>query len=828
MDLNTDKIIQKYFEQKNILVNHQIDSYNYFVDVIIPKIINQYFPVVINFNDSECKIHKIKLSIKKLDIGKPLLIENNGCSKLMTPKIARTRNSTYLCPINVDFSSEITIKEENDLITLKEKHIPNIVIGKIPIMVRSKYCILNQKGSEDECKYDLGGYFIINGNEKVIISQEKIANNLIQVFKNPKNTTKYSHICETRSLDEETFSIPKVSSIKITSKPDIYNNHIRVLLPHMKKEIPIFILFRALGCETDKDIVYHIIDNNNSTIDENILKMLKPSIEEAFEIRTTAEAISYISENINNTYYYVQNEDKKLSYIKETVLTEYLNHLGDDKQKKIFFTGMMVNKLLKCCLGVIPFDDRDSHLNKRFETPGYLMGNLTYQCIHKITKDVKNFVSKEVNSGLWNLNKNYDDIINEINIHKIIKSSYLENILKGAMATGNWGMKVNASKQGVSQVLNRLTYPSTISHLRRVQTPSDNTGKLVPPRKLHGTSWGYICPSETPEGQAVGIVKNLSMTCEISIGNSSEAVRHYIQKYILSFETIDIYTFNKMEYVKVLINGDWIGFTDNPDSLVEDFKIKRKDGLIHHHISIYWDVMTYCIHIYSDGGRPIRPLLVVEDNRLLFNSTINEMLNESKIKWINLINKSINDDTYCIDYVDPYETNNTIICMDMKDIDKKKYTHCEIHPSLILGALASCIPFPHHNQAPRNTYQSAMGKQAVGVHCTNYNNRYDTFSHVLSYPQRPLIETKMMKYLNANKLPNGINVVVAIQTYGGYNQDDSILFNKAAIDRGLFTSTFYRTYKDEERKNQLSGEEENFVNLIKKSYYFQNLVIIQN
>ena len=820
MNFNTDKIIQKYFEQKNILVNHQIDSYNYFVDVIIPKIINQYFPVVINFNDSECKIHKIKLSIKKLDIGKPLLIENNGCSKLMTPKIARTRNSTYLCPINVDFSSEITIKEGDDLITLKEKNIPNIVIGKIPIMVRSKYCILNQKGSEDECKYDLGGYFIINGNEKVIISQEKIANNLIQVFKNQKNTTKYSYICETRSLDEGTFSIPKVSSIKVTSKPDIYNNHIRVLLPHMKKEIPIFVLFRALGCETDKDIVYHIIDNNNSTIDENILKMLKPSIEEAFEIRTTTEAISYISENINNTYYYVQNEDKKISYIKETVLKEYLNHLGDDKQKKIFFTGMMINKLLKCCLGVIPFDDRDSHLNKRFETPGYLMGNLTYQCVHKITKDVKNFVSKEVNSGLWNLNKNYYDIINEINIHKIIKSSYLENILKGAMATGNWGMKVNASKQGVSQVLNRLTYPSTISHLRRVQTPSDNTGKLIPPRKLHGTSWGYICPSETPEGQAVGIVKNLSMTCEISIGNSSEAVRHYIQKYIQSFETIDIYTFNKMEYVKVLINGDWIGFTDNPDTLVKDIKIKRKEGLIHHHISIYWDVMTYCIYIYSDGGRPIRPLLVVEENQLLFDSKINEMLNQSKVKWINLVNKSISNDTYCIDYVDPYETNNTIICMDMNNIEKNKYTHCAIHPSLILGALASCIPFPHHNQAPRNTYQSAMGKQAVGVHCTNYNNRYDTFSHVLSYPQRPLIETKMMKYLNANKLPNGINVIVAIQTYGGYNQEDSILFNKAAIDRGLFTSTFYRTYKDEERKNQLSGEEEKFCSPDKEKLLF--------
>ncbi|MBG02287.1 MAG: hypothetical protein CL470_08465 [Acidimicrobiaceae bacterium] len=821
MNLDTDGIIKKYFSQDNILVNHQIESYNYFVDVIIPKIIYQYFPVIINFNDSSCKIHQIKLNIINLDIGKPLLIENNGCSRLMTPTMARTRNSTYLCPINVDFQTEIMINEGDTIVTLKDKIIPNITIGKIPIMVKSKYCILGQKGIHDECKYDLGGYFIINGNEKVIISQEKIANNQIQVFKNPKNSSKYSHLCETRSLDEGIFSIPKVTSIKITNKSDIYNNHIRVLLPHIKTEIPIFILFRALGCETDKDIIYHIIDNDHSMIDQNILKMLKPSIEEAFNVRTSSEAIIYISKYVNNNYYYVQNEEKKINYIKESILKEYLNHLGNDKQKKIYFTGLMINKLLKCCLGIIPFDDRDSHLNKRFETPGYLLGNLTYQCIHKITKDIRNFVSKEVNSGLWNLNKNYDDIINEINIHKIIKSSYLENILKGAMATGNWGMKVNASKQGVSQVLNRLTYPSTVSHLRRVQTPSDNTGKLVPPRKLHGTSWGYICPSETPEGQAVGIVKNLSMNCEVSIGNSSEPTRYYVNPYIISFKEIDVLQFNKKDHTKVFINGDWIGFTEYPDKIISIFKDKRKNGLIHHHISIFWDTMYQSINIYSDGGRPIRPLLIVEEGKLLYNDKIHQLLKENKYNWKDLVNTSITDKVFCIEYIDPYETNNTIISMKPDELYKNNdYTHSEIHPSLILGALASCIPFPHHNQAPRNTYQSAMGKQAVGVHCTNYNQRYDTFSHVLSYPQRPLIETKMMKYLNADKLPNGINVIVAIQTYGGYNQEDSILFNQASIDRGLFTSTFYRTYKEEERKNQLSGEEEKFCKPEKEKLLF--------
>ena len=811
MATNTDRLIESYFRQKNILINHQIQSYNFYIDEIIPQIIKQYFPIIISFNDPNCEIYKIELSIDNLNIGKPLLVENNGCSKPMTPNMARIRNNTYLSPLIVDFISTIHINEGGVKTILKNKKIPNIVIGKIPIMVRSRYCILNTKENDDECNYDLGGYFIINGNEKVIISQEKVANNLVQVYRNPKNSSKFSHICETRSLSENNYGIPKVVTIKITNRPEIYGNLIKIQLPHMKNEIPLFVLFRALGCGSDKDIVYHIIDNNGSELDENILKMLKPSIEETTDIKTEAEAIIYISKYVNNNYNYVQNEEKKIAYVKESILKEYLNHLGDDKQKKVYFTGYMVNKLLKCYLGVIPLDDRDSYLNKRFDTPGYLLGNLTYQCVHKITKDIRNYITKEVNSGLWNLNKNYDDIINEINIHKIIKYSYIENILKGAMATGNWGMKVNASKQGVSQVLNRLTYPSTISHLRRVQTPSDNTGKLIPPRKLHGTSWGYVCPSETPEGQAVGIVKNLSMNCEVTIGGTSENINHYILPFVIPFNQIDIYSFNKLDSCKVLINGNWLGFTYHPKDLIKKFKECRRKGLINVHTSIYWDTMNYLIKIFSDGGRPIRPLLVIEDGKLLFNEKINNKIINEKIPWNSLTSEIYSKNTFCIEYIDPYETNNSIISVNINEIHKNKdYTHSEIHPSLILGALASCIPFPHHNQSPRNTYQSAMGKQAVCVHCTSYNKRYDTFSHVLSYPQRPLIETKMMKYLNADKLPNGINVIVAIATYAGYNQEDSILFNKASIDRGLFASTFYRTYKDEEKKNQLSGEEERF------------------
>ena len=239
--MSTDNIIKTYFNQKNIIVDHQIKSYNYYVDTIIPQIISQFFPVVVSFNDDNCVIKEVKLDISNIRVGKPLLIENNGCSKLMTPNMARVRNSTYISPITVDFNSFIKIQENGDIIEMEKMKIENILFGKVPIMVKSKYCILNQKGGRDECKYDVGGYFIINGNEKVIISQEKIANNLIQVYKNPKNYSKYSHICETRSLNENTFGIPKVASIKITNKNDIYSNQIRILLPHMKTEIPIFI-----------------------------------------------------------------------------------------------------------------------------------------------------------------------------------------------------------------------------------------------------------------------------------------------------------------------------------------------------------------------------------------------------------------------------------------------------------------------------------------------------------------------------------------------------------------------------------------------------------
>jgi len=796
-DTVIQNIIDKYFEQENSLTSHQIQSYDNFIDVIFPKIISQFFPINLEF-DGDCKIKKLTMDIKNITINPPYYTENNGCSKIMTPNIARLRNFTYSLTITGTVSVLITIRDNQD-IKLPEKEIHNVNITKIPIIVKSKYCTY-KKDILSECHLDPGGYAIINGNEKVLISQEKVAPNLIQIHNISKNASKYSGSAEVRSSNDKTYGINKPISIKITNKDNVLDNKLYISLPHVKIDIPVFVVFKALGCLSEKEMIYFIIDNSNNDIDQVLINIIATSVKEVSHITTEYDALKYISRHIHSNSSFTS--EMKVNYCKNIIQKELLPHL-EDNLSKLYFMGLMINKLLKCHLKIDKPSDRDSYFNKRIETSGLLMGNLTIQGMSKVIKDIKTYLNKEVNSGIWTINNNYIDIINDINISKIIKSGYIENILKGALATGNWGMKNNINKQGVSQVLNRLTFMSTLSHLRRVATPVDSTGKLIPPRKLHNTQWGYICPTETPEGQSVGVVKNLSMMCEITTMIKTDIIYKLLSEYIIPFKDLAIFEYNKLDYTKLLINGAWIGYTEYPEELIQTFKENRSKCHIHPHISIYWSISDYTIYIFTDEGRCIRPLLKVSENLHKIKYE-----NIKDLKWAELF---LPHGGGIIEYIDACETDNSMILMDYKKFNlTNNYTHCEINPCVILGALASCIPFLNHNQSPRNTYQSAMGKQAVGIHATNLNKRYDTFLHVLYYPQKPLINTKMMKYFNFNSMPSGINAIIAIATYTGYNQEDSVIINQGAIDRGLFGSTFYRTYKDEEEKNQLTGDEDIF------------------
>jgi len=794
---HVDHIIHKYFTRENILVNHQIESYNDLIDNILPRIISNIFPINVPVKNSDIKT--IELSVNNLRLERPYYTEKNGCSRVMTPTISRLRKDTYSLKVIVDIMVKHHGSEINEINEIK-----NIILCKIPIIVKSKYCVFKED-IYSECKYDTGGYTIVNGNEKVLITQEKVVPNVIHLYNAPHNNTRYKYLSEVKSLSPECYGVVKTTTIKLTNRPLLYDNSIHIKFPRIKKDIPISVLFRALGCLTDKEILYHIIDNDGSEVDQVITNIFHNSLLNNENIFTEMDAVGYISSHINITNNSF-SDDIKIDYTKTILKKDLLPHLDSD-YKKLHYLGIMINRLLKFSLGLISPSNRDSYLNKRMEVAGVLMGNLIYQGMNKISRDIKLYITKNINPDVLSVKDN--QIINDLNISKIIKPNYIENILKSALATGNWGLKNTINRQGVSQVLNRLTFMSGLSHLRRVSTPIDSSGKLIGPRKLQNTQWGYICPSETPEGHSIGVVKNLSVTCEITSDITPTPIINYLQDHYIDLSEIDIYSLNKNDHTKLFINGDLLGYIVNPTSFVKEFKSLRTNKCIHHHSSIHWEILLNSCYVFTDKGRCTRPLLVGCKD---FDYDLTEFKKKS---WNDILL------TKHIEYIDFHEVENTLISMSFEDVNSpEKYSHYELDPSFILGVLSSSIPFLNHNQAPRNTYQSAMGKQAIGIPMTNCMKRYDTFSHILYYPQKPLVKTKMMDYFHYDSLPSGINVIVAIATYSGFNQEDSVIINQSAIDRGLFSSTFYRTYKDEEKKDQLTGLEDNFCSPDKSKLLF--------
>jgi DNA-directed RNA polymerase II subunit RPB2 len=380
------------------------------------------------------------------------------------------------------------------------------------------------------------------------------------------------------------------------------------------------------------------------------------------------------------------------------------------------------------------------------------------------------------------------------------------------LATGDFGLKqvANSNKVGVAQVMSRQTYVSGLSHLRRVTTPIDKSGKLVQPRKLDNSQWGFLCPSETPEGQSVGVVKNISYMTHITIYNEPCGLYEYVKSYIIPIEKATLQDIS--DNVKLFINGTWVGVTTTAVVLYNYLKTLKYKGIINIYTSIYFDYHNKEIYICNDAGRVVRPIYRVKDNKLLLTDDIITKLKYNELNWDDLLLETSTRDSV-LEYIDPDEQNSILIAMKPEDLmipststSIYRFTHCEIHPSTIFGILASCIPFPEKNQSPRNTYQCAMGKQAMGMYVSNYDSRLDKTSYVLTYPHRPLVDTRIMNLLNLNKIPSGIPVIVAIKSDTGYNQEDSIQFNEGSIKRGLFQAVIYNTDKDEEKNMQ--GDDE--------------------
>jgi DNA-directed RNA polymerase II subunit RPB2 len=834
-DINDDQyietpwsIIEAYFKGQHLerLVRHQLESYNNFVGNQITKTIEMFNPVHIaseqDFNPV-LKKHSLEIFVtfENFSIYRPQIHENNGAIKLMFPQEARLRNFTYASAMTVDINIKYIVRNGKELENVQTFHktLSKIHIGKLPIMLKSSICVLNQYKHVEhthtgECKFDAGGYFIINGSEKTVLGQERAAENNVYCFNVAKNNTKYTWVAEIKSVPDFKCISPKQINMMISSKNNGFGNPICLQLPRVKQPIPLFIVFRALGVISDKEICDKILLNiyDSEETNKNMLSALQASIIEANKHLTQEECIRYITSFAMYTPINMDKETgvkKKQEFTMDILNNDLFPHCQNQIQR-IYFLGYMTNRILQASFEMVPQDDRDSYINKRVDLTGSLLNNLFRNYFNKLVKDMEKQVIREINTGSWKSTDDFDSIINLTNIYKIIKSTTIENGIKRALATGDFGIKhSNSNKVGVAQVLNRLTYVSSLSHARRISTPTDKSGKLIPPRKLHNTSWGYLCPAETPEGQSVGIVKNLAYMTHITIHSDSLPLYEYVMPNVIpidSVTSVDMY-----KKVKVFINGAWVGISHNPQELYLMLKDKKYKGIINIYTSIIFDYKMKEIRVCNDSGRLTRPLLRVKNNNILVTKSIISKITNSELTWDNLLTSSKIEESI-IEYVDPDEQNWSMIATNPKALfnqtgEMYNYTHCEIHPSTMFGVLASCIPFPEHNQSPRNTYQCAQGKQAMGVYVTNYENRMDKTAYVLNYPARPLVDTRIMNMIQLNKIPSGCNVVVAIMTHTGYNQEDSLLFNKGSIDRGLFMTTIYHTEKDED-KQKINGDEE--------------------
>ena len=971
-------IIQSYFTGQHLerLVRHQIESYNNFIEHQTMKTIEMFNDINIkseqDFDPSSGKYRlELFISFSNFSLFRPQIHENNGATKLMFPQEVRSRNFTYASAMTIDINIKFLVRNGVNLETVQTlyKTLPKIHIGKMPIMLKSNICVLTQyKHMENknigECKYDTGGYFIINGSEKTVLGQERAAENKIYIYNISKNNTKYTWSAEIKSVPDFKCISPKQLNLMISSKNNGLGFPIMVQLPRVKQPIPLFVLFRALGVISDLDICKYIILDIEKEDYKELLNGLTASIIDSNTILNQSEALKYITSYVMFTPINMDKETgakKKMEFTNDILENDLLPHCMT-KIQKLYFLGYMTNKLLQANFKWITQDDRDSYVNKRIDLTGTLLNNLFRNYFNKLVKDMEKQIIKEINNGSWKSTEQYMNIINMTNIYKIIKSTTIENGLKKALSTGDFGIKhSNSNKVGVAQVLNRLTYVSSLSHMRRISTPTDKRGKLIPPRKLHNTSWGYLCPAETPEGQSVGVVKNLAYMCHITISSNSEPIYSNVTPFIININEcnpIDLYG-----KIKVFINGCWVGIVNDPVSLYKHLKLKKQEGIINIYTSIVFDYKNGEIRVCNDAGRLTRPLLRVQNNHLILKKDVILKLIKSEFVWDNLLINCKLDESV-LEYIDPEEQAASLVAMTPYDLEKQwikrektteiyKYTHCEIHPSTIFGILASCIPFPEHNQSPRNTYQCldlnedilmssgekkkikdiiigdevvsfnprtlelsntfvirhfiiqnqhsiykitckindskdsiiatddhlfmttngwltvkqirntyksnnikigyyknnipkfcnilsfelqtdnlvcdievesenhsflagnscfmshncAQAKQAMGVYVTNYDNRMDKTSYVLTYPGRPLVDTRIMDMIHINDIPSGFTVVVAIMTHTGYNQEDSLLFNKGSIDRGLFQATIYHTEKDED-KQKVNGDEE--------------------
>jgi DNA-directed RNA polymerase subunit B len=756
-------VIQNILKTEGIARQH-LNSFDEFVDAGLQSIIHEVEKVEI-----ENAEYPYKIQLGKIKLQQPRMMELDGSITHITPAEARLRNISYAAPIMM----EASVIEDGKILESRYVH-----IGDMPVMVKSHGCILHSFTDQKlidhgEDSKDPGGYFIINGSERVIVGLEDLSYNKI-IVDAEKIGGKIVHKAKVYSS-----IVGYRAKLELVMKED---GLIVAKIPGSPVDIPVVTLIRALGLESDKDIASVV------SLVEIIQNQLEGSFEKAGDVPTPKDAIQYISKRIAPGML-EEFQIKRAETLLDWGLLPHLGKHPENRKEKAFFLGEAACKLIELKLGWIEPDDKDHYGNKVIKFAGQMLADLFRTAFRNLVRDMKYQLERSGQKRGLNA------------VAAAIRPGIISDKLNNAIATGNWGR----GRVGVTQLLDRTNYLSTISHLRRVQSPLSRTQPNFEARDLHSTHFGRICPSETPEGSNCGLVKNLALSAIISQNVPSEDV----VETLYNSGVVDLNSANndiKKDGTRIFVDGKLIGFHKNGQELTQTLRTLRRTSKIHPHvgISIYepdQEGATGRLYVNCNAGRVLRPLIIVENDKSLLTDEFLDKISKKLISWNDLIRMGI------IELIDANEEENCYVAFDKGGT--KKFTHLEIFPSAILGAGASIIPYPEHNQSPRNTYESAMAKQSLGFSTPMMNTSTYVRQHFMLYPQTPIVTTKSLNLLGMEERPAGQNCVVAVLPFDGYNIEDAIVLSKSSVDRGLARTFFYRIY-DAEAKQYPGGMRDNF------------------
>lgn len=829
------KVLDTYFKANpNYLVNHQLDSYNQFMQTGIQKVFSENNPLKFIENRSDAIEHPniILLHIggknaDKIYYGKPIIYDENN-AHFMYPNEARLRNMTYGLTIHYDVDVEMLVydAEKDDRVKV-EKTIEKVYLGRFPIMLNSSLCLLNGLSKEikynlGECRQDHGGYFIIDGKEKLIVPEEKFADNMIYVKEIKDNI--YSHSVEVRSVSEDSSKPMRTTSIQLVApSPSYTNGQLVVTIPNVRKPIPLFIVMRALGIISDRDIIKTCLldmDKYGHFIDHFI-----PSVHDANQVFDQVSAVKFIASFVKN---------KSVPLVLNILINMFIPHVGEmNFVDKAYYIGYMTKKLLMVYLKEEPPTDRDSFLYKRIDLSGVLLYDL-----------FKEFYGIQKNTILMNIDKAYNaerdsgiyttDFASIMaNGEQYFKERIVEIGFKKAFK-GNWGSQAYTKKVGVVQDLNRLSWFTAQSHLRKSNLPMPEGAKVMGPRKLNGSQWGYIDILDVPEGSHIGFQKHLSITTTVTSGTSGFPIIAWIKKHIGFTSLTECTPEYLSDTTKIFVNGAWIGNVDDPLTAVSQLRLNRRNGIIPSYMSVSFRIQNKEIFIYTDSGRLIRPIYYLSEGKPSFirpgvgklignwdgmvggfgkKNVANfdyraNLVFDPEVLYDRPTDEFLKTNQSLLDYIDVSEEETSLIAMGVDKLISNKhnhYTHVEIDPSTVLGLMGNCIIFPENNPLPRNNFSGSQSRQAVSIYHTNFQNRIDKMGVVLNYGNIPLVKSRYLKYINDEQIPYGVNCVVAIMSYTGYNVEDAILFNEASLKRGLFRTSYYSMYEEREESSKISG-----------------------